>query len=124
MFHMKHKATIERARELRSGNSGAEKLFWTKVRNRQLGGWKLRRQAPLGPYIVDFYVDELKAVIELDGDQHGEGLHSLRDAVRDRWLEKNGYAVMRIWNRDFFKDVDGTLDAVCRWLDGLKDEMA
>lgn len=120
MFHMKHKATIERARELRSGHSGAEKLFWSKARNRQLGGWKVRRQAPLGPYIVDFYIDELKAVIELDGDQHGESEHSLRDAARDKWLELNGYAVLRLWNRDFFKDVEGTLDMVCRWLDGLK----
>lgn len=116
------KATVERARELRRGHSGAEKLFWTKARNRQLGGWKIRRQAPLGPYIVDFYADELKAVIELDGEQHGETFHSLRDAARDKWLEKNGYSVLRIWNRDLFQDVHGTLDMVCGWLDGLKDE--
>ncbi len=116
------KATVERARELRSGHSGAEKLFWTKARNRQLNGWKIRRQSPLGPYIVDFYIDELKAVIELDGDQHGETFHSLRDVARDKWLEMNGYCVLRIWNRDLFGDVDGTLDMVCGWLDGLKDE--
>lgn len=118
----KGKATTERARHLRTGSSGAEKLFWTKARNRQLAGWKVRRQVPLGPYIVDFYVDELKAVIELDGDQHGEGLHSLRDAARDKWLQQNGYAVMRVWNRDFFADLDGTLDIVCRWLNELKDD--
>lgn len=116
------KATVERARELRSGHSGAEKLFWTKARNRQLGGWKVRRQAPLGPYIVDFYVDELKAVIELDGDQHGETFHSLRDTARDKWLEMNGYSVLRIWNLDFFGDLGGTLDMVCRWLSEVADE--
>ncbi len=119
---MKHKATVERARELRSGDSGAEKLFWARVRNRQLGNWKFRRQAPIGPYIVDFYVDELKAVVELDGDQHGETVHGLRDVARDKWLELNGYSVFRVWNRDFFADTSGTLDFVCRWLDELRNE--
>lgn len=119
---MSDKSKIERARALRQGHSGAEKPFWSRVRNRQLGGWKFRRQVPLGRYIVDFYVDEVKAVVELDGDQHGEDMHQVRDAVRDRWLEQNGYAVKRLWNRDFFADVNAALDDVLFWLNHLNDE--
>ncbi|NOX94947.1 MAG: DUF559 domain-containing protein [Alphaproteobacteria bacterium] len=85
---MIQRATIKRARELRSDQPNAERLFWSRVRNRQLGNWKFRRQAPIGPYIIDFYVDEVKAIIELDGAQHGRGNHPVRDENRGKWLKK------------------------------------
>jgi len=119
---MKHKATTDRARELRQTQSNAEGLFWSKVRNRQLGTWKFKRQVPIGPYVVDFYVDEARVIIELDGGQHGEDDHFERDQKRDAWLEANGYTVLRFWNNEVFKNLNGVLDAVLYQLDALYEE--
>jgi very-short-patch-repair endonuclease len=58
---------IEKARTLRADQSDAERLLWGSLRNRKLGGWKWRRQAPLGPFIADFYCAEAELVVELDG---------------------------------------------------------
>ena len=120
---MKQKATTERARELRRNQSNAERLFWSKVRNRQLAGWKFKRQVPLGPFIVDFYVDEAKAVIELDGDQHGRDDHPARDAARDEWLENNGYVVIRFWNNELYDNAEGVFDALLDRLEARRREL-
>jgi len=58
------------ARKLRKNMTDAERLLWQHLRNRQLGGYKFRRQRPIGPYIVDFVCLEKKLVIEVDGGQH------------------------------------------------------
>ena len=60
----------ELARELRKNMTDAERRVWSRLRGRQLGGYKFRRQAPIGPYIVDFVCFEAKLIIELDGGQH------------------------------------------------------
>ena len=106
---------------LRQNQSNAEGLFWSKVRNRQLAGWKFKRQVPIGPYIVDFYVDALKAVVELDGDQHGRGGHPAKDRERDHWLHKNGYTVFRFWNIDVYERMDAVLERLAIELDELDE---
>ncbi|MGC9237589.1 MAG: endonuclease domain-containing protein, partial [Thiomonas sp.] len=62
-------ASIQRARELRRNLTEAERLLWNRLRNQQLGV-KFRRQAPIGPYIVDFLCPQARLIIELDGGQH------------------------------------------------------
>ncbi|MCP1642776.1 very-short-patch-repair endonuclease [Pseudomonas citronellolis] len=57
----------EFARELRRRQTDAERLLWSRLRDRRLLGWKFRRQVPLGPYVVDFYCHERQLVVELDG---------------------------------------------------------
>ena len=59
--------TLERARELRSRQTTIERLLWQQLRNRKLCGYKFRRQAPIGPFIVDFLCIAACVVIELDG---------------------------------------------------------
>jgi len=85
------------ARHLRRTMTHAEASLWHHLRNRALMGCKFRRQHPIGPYIVDFACIERKLVIELDGSQH---LHDRSDAARTRWIETNGYRVLRFWNND------------------------
>ena len=119
---MKQRASVERARDLRASQSEAERIFWSRVRGRRLGGWKVRRQVPIGPYIVDFYVDEINAVIELDGGQHSEDTHLEKDQKRDRWFEQEGYTVIRIWNMYIYTGLDETLDYVLSKLDKLQAE--
>jgi len=78
------------------------------VRSKQLGV-KFRRQQPIGKYIVDFVCFEKKLVIEIDGGEH---LQSSRDEIRDEWLQKNGYKVLRFWNNDVLKNTDGVIQTI------------
>src|SRR5260221_13264496 len=89
---------LERARAMRHEPAPAEKTLWRCLRSRQLNGLKFRRQHPIGPFIVDFVCLELKLIVELDGDSHAEQL--AYDGDRTRWLEKNGYRVIRYFNHD------------------------
>ena len=71
---------ITRARELRKNSTDAEKTLWSHLRQRLLGGYRFRRQHPIGIYIVDFVCLERRLVIELDGGQHLESVS--HDAAR------------------------------------------
>jgi very-short-patch-repair endonuclease len=74
-----------------------------------LDGHKFRRQFPLGPYIVDFVCLEAKLVIEVDGGQHNE---SQSDRIRDNWLAKQGFRVLRFWNNEVLQNTDSVLAVV------------
>ncbi len=86
-FSSPHKG---RAREVRQNRTLAERHAWYLLRDRRTIGLKFRRQVPIGDFIVDFYCDELKLVIEIDGDVHGEAVHEQRDKVRDKKLNELG----------------------------------
>ena len=86
----------DKARELRRNPTEAERLLWKHIRRRQLGGYRFRRQHPLGRYIVDFFCFEQRLVIEIDGGRHSE--RGIYDSRRTEWLEANGCKVMRFWN--------------------------
>ena len=75
----------------------AETHLWYRLRRRQVGNYRFRRQVPIGSYIVDFACVEERLIVEVDGSQH---LDSDYDARRDRWLEDQGFRVMRFWNHD------------------------
>ena len=76
----------------------AEKLFWAKLRDRRLGGYKFRRQYLIGPDIVDFVCAERKLVVELEGPFHADAIGY--DRKRDGYLRKQGYRVMRLKNSE------------------------
>ena len=89
----------------------AELKLWSRLCGRQLAGFKFRRQAPIGPYVVDFYCPARKLVIEVDGPQHGETkLSEFQDAERERWLEAHGYRVIRFTADEAYYNTDGTLE--------------
>jgi len=92
----------DRARELRRDSTAAERALWALLRAWQLDGHKFRRQAPIGPYIVDFACKEKQLVVELDGSQHQD--RTAYDARRTAWLNAKGYEVVRLWNNDVLED--------------------
>jgi very-short-patch-repair endonuclease len=98
-----------RSRELRANSADAETKLWNYVRNRQIAGCKFVRQEPIGRYICDFVCRDKLIVIEVDGGQH---LESKRDEVRDRYLQQQGYRVLRFWNNDVLSNIDGVLTAI------------
>jgi len=85
----------DRARELRTNQTEAERRLWNQLRDRRLGGWKWKRQTPRGPFIADFYCADAALVVELDGGQHAEDADRDRDARRTVVLEAEGLRVMR-----------------------------
>ena len=96
--HKIHPKSLQRAKELRREQTSAETKLWYVLRNRQLGGYKFRRQQPLGKFIVDFICKSAKLVIEIDGDSHAEQV--AYDRSRTKWLEERGYEVVRYTNDD------------------------
>jgi very-short-patch-repair endonuclease len=88
------------AKRLRSNMTDAERRLWYRLRAHRFQGLKFKRQAPIGPYIVDFICFEHGLIIELDGGQHAQ---SESDRHRDTWLNSEGYRVLRFWNDDMMK---------------------
>jgi very-short-patch-repair endonuclease len=77
-------------------------------------GLKFRRQQPLGRYIVDFICLEKRLVIEVDGGQHSEQV--AYDVERDIWLRDQGFNVLRFWNHDVLKNIDGVIAVIVKTL--------
>ena len=99
-----------RARQLRRDATFAERLVWSRLRNRAVDGLMFRRQQRIGPYVVDFACLERALVVELDGGQHAVDL--ARDARRTAFLEAEGYTVVRIWNHEVIGNLDGVVTAL------------
>jgi len=106
------KQLTQRARALRQQSTEAEKQLWCYLRGKQLEGAKFRRQQPIGEYIVDFVSFSRKLVVEVDGGQHTQPREQLRDRRRDAWLQEQGFTVLRFWNNDVLKNVEGVIEAV------------
>ncbi|MDO9043332.1 MAG: DUF559 domain-containing protein [Desulfocapsaceae bacterium] len=100
----------EHARQLRKNQTEAEKLLWSYLRNRQIEDCKFRRQWPIGTYIVDFACLPRQLVIELDGGQHAETI--TYDETRTRFLEAEGYKVIRFWNNDMLSEPEAVLQRI------------
>ncbi|MGL5164962.1 MAG: endonuclease domain-containing protein [Afipia sp.] len=100
---------IPRARRLRRDTTEAEKKLWPYLKQLSPGNSHFRRQATIGPYFADFACHVLRLVIEVDGGQHGE---SAADATRTDYLEGLGYRVLRFWNNDVLKNVEGVAEVI------------
>ncbi|MEG8223845.1 endonuclease domain-containing protein [Sphingomonas sp. HH69] len=96
------------ASRLRRDMTDVERVVWGALRNRQLEGFKFRRQATVGPFVVDFLCVEAALVIELDGGQHSDEA----DRARTEFLERRGLRVMRLWNSDVVDNFDGVIEAI------------
>ena len=102
--------STERARALRKNLTGTERVLWRHIRQRQVGGYKFRRQQPLGRYIVDFVCLEKRLIVELDGGQHAEQV--LSDTARTAWLETQGFRVLRFWNNEVLSEIESVKEAI------------
>jgi very-short-patch-repair endonuclease len=105
--------TIDRARQLRRGSTPAEKLLWNAVR-RRFPNYKFRRQMPIGPYFADVTCFAAHLVIEVDGGQHAQAGEYERS--RTRFIERQGYRILRFWNNEVRDNLDGVIDVIARVL--------
>ena len=102
--------TLQNAQTLRENRTDAEGLLWHYLRDKQLDGYKFRRQQPIGPYIVDFACMPHKLLIELDGGQHAE--RHTYDQKRAAYLREKGYKILRFWNNEVFENCLGVLENI------------
>lgn len=100
-----HVVGTGRVRRLRGQQTAAEAHLWQCLRDRRLGGLKVRRQVPLGPFVADFYLPCARLTIEVDGGGHG----GAADTARDVWMAAHGFAVVRFWNAEVFENLPGVL---------------
>jgi very-short-patch-repair endonuclease len=105
-----------RAQRLRKNPTRAEIRLWHLLEPFRDEGYHFRKQAPIGPYVVDFACHHAKLVIEVDGDSHGYETGKRRDAVRDAFLKAEGYTVLRFWNDEVTQAPEGVYDIVSRAL--------
>ena len=106
------RAALKFAKSLRREQTVAEKKLWARLRNRMLAGLKFRRQQPIGKYIVDFYCPEEALIVEVDGSVHFD--REEKDRYRQRWLESEGFKVLRFLNTDIHRNVDMVLEEIVR----------
>ena len=108
------------ARRMRAEPTDAERVLWQRLRHDiKLIGSHFRRQAAIGPFIVDFASRKAKLVIELDGGQHD--WQQASDASRTRRIEAAGYRVLRFWNNDVLGNLEGVLSEIQRALPPTPD---
>jgi adenine-specific DNA-methyltransferase len=89
-----------------------------------MDGTHFRRQAPIGPYVVDFFCPAKRLIIELDGGHHNDDETAKRDGERQLWLEREGYRVVRFWNSEVTADVTAVLDRIYVELYGSREAEA
>jgi very-short-patch-repair endonuclease len=113
---MKHPGRVDFALTLRQSQTDAEHKLWLKSREMQVDGIKFRRQHPLGNYIVVFACIKKKLIIEVDGGHHNESRARTHDIDRSAWLEKQGFLVLRFWDKDVLLNIDGVMSQVLQTL--------
>ena len=99
------------ARENRKNATVAEDILWEYLRKKDFGE-KFLRQHIIGDYIVDFVSRKSGLVIEVDGGYHSEPRQQADDMLREQYLEKMGYHVIRFTNDDVLYDIDNVIEQI------------
>ena len=99
---------VAAARKLRRSTTDVERKLWHRIRDKQIEGFRFRRQRPVGRFIVDFICLDARLIVELDGGQHAENV--AHDKKRSAFLESLGYRVLRFWNNEVIENMDGVLE--------------
>ena len=110
-----------RARRMRKTLTEAELALWNEPRAHRLMGLSFRRQMPVAGYIVDFACPNHRLIVEIDGSQHALDAALGYDANRTARLEEDGWTVLRFWNDEVLKDIDGVCRHILATIDMRKE---
>ena len=105
--------SYERAKRMRRALTPPEARLWVALR-KNATGLRVRRQHPVGPYILDFYVAQARLAVEVDGQQHSDDHQAEHDALRDVWLAQRSIRVMRVPAVQVRDDLAGVIEWVQR----------
>jgi len=103
---------FRKARKLRNNMTKAEIILWSRIRSKQIDGYKFRRQYPILDFITDFYCHDLKLVIEVDGEVHTLPGQIKTDKYRDNMLKNNGYYVIHFTNHEIGTNLKHSLSRI------------
>ena len=106
----------EYRRLLRHDMTPSERMLWKHISDKQLDGWRFRRQHGFGPYVLDFYCPVLKLCIEVDGELHQRTDVFEKDKERTSFLESNGIKVIRFTNDEIENDISDVLERIRRFI--------
>ena len=107
---MRDPRLIEFAKQMRREMTEPEIRIWLKLRAKRFGEVKFRKHKVIGRYIIDFSSNEPKLAIEIDGDTHAG--REVYDAIRTKFLEQQGYRVIRFSNKDVMENLAGVLETL------------
>lgn len=109
------------AKKLRANTTPHERTLWRALKELPLEGTHFRRQAPIGPYVVDFFCPAKRLIIELDGGHHNEEATAERDSERQAWLEREGFRVIRFWNSEVASELNAVMVRIYVELYGARE---
>jgi very-short-patch-repair endonuclease len=112
MGYYGNRELVYKARSLRKNMTKAEIILWSRLRSKKVSGFKFRRQQPIFDYIVDFYCNELKLIIEVDGEIHDQPDVTKSDSKRENTLKINGYKIIRLSNREVEIEIDSSINKI------------
>lgn len=104
----------EIVRRLRKTMTRHEVKLWVRLRELRSLGIHFRRQSPICNFIVDFECRRSRIIVELDGGQHARASDLKKDRIRDETLQREGYKVLRFWNNEIDKNLEGILETIVR----------
>ena len=116
------RAMKERRRELRRNQTAAEKLLWTYLRGRRLGGWKFKRQFSVGAFVIDFYCCAARLAVELDGSTHELAEAKENDAEKEKYLKALNIRVLRFSNDEVLSSCDTVINRLLEFLNRCRAE--
>ncbi len=108
------KSETEKRRLLRNNMPPAEWILWKKINNKQLSGYKFRRQYSIKQFVIDFYCPELKLAIEIDGDSHIDAMEY--DNNRQKYIESFGIKFLRFTNLEIYENLDKVVEEIKKCL--------
>jgi len=108
----------ERARELRNALTPPERMLWQQLKSLNATACHFRRQVPIGPYVANFAWLSRRVIVELDGHSHDGDAACAKDAVRQGYVEAQGFTVLRFANADVLRDVEGVVATIVREVGG------
>lgn len=108
-------SSIERARTFRKSMTDGERKLWSRLRGKQ-AEYYFRRQTPIGKYIVDFVCWKEKLIIEIDGSQHNTSAGKEHDAIRDQFLQQQGFTILRFTSVEALNNTDGVVGTIYQTL--------
>lgn len=118
---------FQTANQLRKRQTTAERMLWDKLRNRKLLNAKFRRQAPIiisnGSFIPDFCSKKEKIVIEVDGGIHDNPYIKEHDDLKENFLEKEGYKILRFSNDEVQYSIKNVLEKIEQAIIGRREDL-
>ncbi len=109
------------AKILRNNMTSAETKLWEFLKNKQLGGFKFRRQHPIHLFIADFYCHELRLIIELDGEYHNDKAQKLKDKERTDLLKSQNVSIIRFKNEEIENDIQKVLAEIKSFINSSQE---